>query len=326
MDIKNITLGQIKAGPEAGLKPGQMRAYASVFGNVDSYGDIVVKGAFANTLAEWRKSGRTIPLLYGHNMTDPNMNIGAVLEAEEDERGLKITAEFDDDDTAQKVYRLVKAGRIAELSFAFDTIKSAFLEDPDRPDAFRELQELKLYECSVVPIGANSETEVLAIKAAEVGMTAVAEGLKAGRTLSKANESSIRSALEGISAAKDALEMVLPTTADDDDDDEPDAGDDSDTPPPDDDDPTASDTPDTPDDDDDKTKGVTSARTQGVSSGTGPSLGESELKELVATAAIEAVEALFKHLGIQAPPSKTSPSPSDPLVTEIQLLELDSPE
>lgn len=326
MDIKNITLGQIKAGPEAGLKPGQMRAYASVFGNVDSYGDIVVKGAFANTLAEWRKSGRTIPLLYGHNMTDPNMNIGAVLEAEEDERGLKITAEFDDDDTAQKVYRLVKAGRIAELSFAFDTIKSAFLEDPDRPGAFRELQELKLYECSVVPIGANSETEVLAIKAAEVGMTAVAEGLKAGRTLSKANESSIRSALEGISAAKDALEMVLPTTADDDDDDEPDAGDDSDTPPPDDDDPTASDTPDTPDDDDDKTKGVTSARTQGVSSGTGPSLGESELKELVATAAIEAVEALFKHLGIQAPPSKTSPSPSDPLVTEIQLLELDSPE
>ena len=118
MDIKNITLGQIKAGPEAGLKPGQMRAYASVFGNVDSYGDIVVKGAFANTLAEWRKSGRTIPLLYGHNMTDPDMNIGAVLEAEEDERGLKITAEFDDDDMAQKVYRLVKAGRIAELEQA----------------------------------------------------------------------------------------------------------------------------------------------------------------------------------------------------------------
>lgn len=320
MDIKNITLGQIKAGPEAGLKPGQMRAYASVFGNVDSYGDVVIKGAFANTLAEWRKSGRTIPLLYGHNMTDPNMNIGAVLEAEEDERGLKITAEFDDDDLSQKVYRLVKAGRVAELSFAFDTIKSAFLEDPNRPDAFRELQELKLYECSVVPIGANSETEVLAIKAAEVGMAAVAEGLKAGRTLSKANESSIRSALEGISAAKDALEMVLPPKADDD---EPDAGDDSDTPPPYDDDPAAS---DTPDDDNDKPKGVTSARTQGVSSGTGPSLGESELKELMATAAIEAMEALFKHLGIQAPPSKTSPSPSDPLVTEIQLLELDSPE
>ena len=296
MDIKNITLGQIKAGPEAGLKPGQMRAYASVFGNVDSYGDIVVKGAFANTLAEWRKSGRTIPLLYGHNMTDPNMNIGAVLEAEEDERGLKITAEFDDDDMAQKVYRLVKAGRIAELSFAFDTIKSAFLEDPDRPDAFRELQELKLYECSVVPIGANSETEVLAIKAAEVGMTAVAEGLKAGRTLSKANESSIRSALEGISAAKDALEMVLPAKADDDDDGEPDAGDDS--------------------DEDDDTKaggGVESGAAQGPSSGTGPTLGDEQLKALA--------DYIGETFGLARPSSKSSPSPSDPLVTEVQLLQ-----
>lgn len=321
MDIKNITLGQIKAGPEAGLKPGQMRAYASVFGNVDSYGDIVAKGAFTNTLAEWRKSGRTIPLLYGHNMSDPNMNIGAVLEAEEDERGLKITAEFDDDDMAQKVYRLVKAGRIAELSFAFDTVKSAFLEDPDRPNAFRELQELKLYECSVVPIGANSETEVLAIKAAEVGMTAVAEGLKAGRALSKANESSIRSALDGITAAKDLLETVLPTRAADDDDDEPDAGDDSDTPPPDDDDPTASDTPDD-DDDKDKAKGVTSDTTQGVSSGTGPSLGESELKALAEMIGAAAADALAEILGVKTPPSKTSPSPSDPLVAQVQLMEL----
>lgn len=321
MDIKNITLGQIKAGPEAGLKPGQMRAYASVFGNVDSYGDIVAKGAFTNTLAEWRKSGRTIPLLYGHNMSDPNMNIGAVLEAEEDERGLKITAEFDDDDMAQKVYRLVKAGRIAELSFAFDTVKSAFLEDPDRPHAFRELQELKLYECSVVPIGANSETEVLAIKAAEVGMTAVAEGLKAGRALSKANESSIRSALDGITAAKDLLETVLPTRAADDDDDEPDAGDDSDTPPPDDDDPTASDTPDD-DDDKDKAKGVTSDTTQGVSSGTGPSLGESELKALAEMIGAAAADALAEILGVKTPPSKTSPSPSDPLVAQVQLMEL----
>lgn len=324
MDIKNITLGQIKAGPEAGLKPGQMRAYASVFGNVDSYGDIVAKGAFTNTLAEWRQAkNKTIPLLYGHNMSDPNMNIGAVIEAEEDERGLKITAEFDDDPMAQKVYRLVKAGRISELSFAFDTIKSAFLEDPDRPNAFRELQELKLYECSVVPIGANSETEVLAIKAAEVGMTAVAEGIKAGRTLSKANESSIRSALEGISAAKDLLETVLPTKAADDDDDEPDAGDDSDTPPPDDDDPTASDTPDDDDDDDKaKNKGVTSDTTQGVSSGNGPSLGESELKALAEMIGAAAAGALAEILGVKTPPGVTSPSPSDPLVAQVQLMEL----
>lgn len=299
MELKNITLGQIKAGPEAGLKPGQMRAYASVFGNTDSYGDVVLKGAFANTLAEWRqRKDRTIPLLYGHNMTDPNMNIGAVIEAEEDERGLKILAQFDDDPMAQKVYRLVKAGRIAELSFAFDTVKWAALDDPDRPDAYRELQELKLYECSVVPIGANSETEVLAIKAAALGMDAVAEGLKAGRTLSKANESEIRSALAGISAAKDALEKVLPPDEDDEPEEDPD------------------DEPEADPDEDDDTKaggGVESGAAQGPSSGTGPTLGDEQLKALA--------DYIGETFGLARPSSKSIPSPSDPLVTEVQLLQ-----
>ena len=316
MDIKNITIGKVATegpGLKAGttLKAGQMLAYASVFGNVDSYGDVVVKGAFANTLAEWRqRKDRTIPLLYGHNMSDPNMNVGAVLDAEEDDRGLKILAQFDDDAMAQKVYRLVKAGRIAELSFAFDTIKSALLDDPDRPDAYRELQELKLYECSVVPIGANSETEVLAIKAAEVGMTAVAEGLKAGRTLSKANESSIRSALEGISAAKDALEKVLP----------PDPEDDDETEEPDD-----PDTPDAEDDDAEDPKGGVSSGKRGAapSADAAPIIGEEWTKALTVVVS-EALETVLKAAGVELPPPPSDPEAraADMLVTEIQLMEL----
>ena len=316
MDIKHLTLGKVVTegpGLKAGttLKAGQMLAYASVFGNVDSYGDVVVKGAFANTLAEWRqRKDRTIPLLYGHNMSDPNMNVGAVLDAEEDDRGLKILAQFDDDAMAQKVYRLVKAGRVAELSFAFDTVKSARLEDPDRPDAFRELQELKLYEVSVVPIGANSETEVLAIKAAAVGMTQVAEAVKAGRTLSKANESSIRSALEGISAAKDALEKVLP----------PDPEDDDETEEPDD-----PDTPDAEDDDDEDPKGGVTSDQRGAapSADAAPILGEEWTKALTVVVS-EALETVLKAAGVELPPPPSDPEAraADMLVTEIQLMEL----
>lgn len=324
MDIKHLTLGKVVTegpGLKAGttLKAGQMLAYASVFGNVDSYGDVVVKGAFANTLAEWRqRKDRTIPLLYGHNMSDPNMNVGAVLDAEEDDRGLKILAQFDDDAMAQKVYRLVKAGRIAELSFAFDTIKSALLDDPDRPDAYRELQELKLYECSVVPIGANSETEVLAIKAAEVGMTAVAEGLKAGRTLSKANESSIRSALEGISAAKDALEKVLPPDPEDDDEtDDPEEDPEGDDNP--------DDTPPNGDDDAEDPKGGVSSGKRGAapSADAAPIIGEEWTKALTAVVT-EALETVLKAAGVTKlpPPNDPEAAKADMLVTEIQLLEL----
>lgn len=305
METRNVNLAQVKAGKAAGLQEGQMMAYASVFDNVDSYGDVVAKGAFTETLKDWaergKSKGQAIPFLYGHNMHDPNMNIGYVLEAVQDEKGLRIKVQFDEDPVAQKVYHLVKGGRLNELSFAFDVVKSAFIEDEKRPGAVRELQEVKLYECSAVPIGANSETEVLAIKAAEAGLMAAAEGLKAGRSLSKKNEQSLREALDGLIVAKDALESVLPKAAepdeDPDDEDDP-TGDDPDE-----------DTPDEDDEDKPKAGRVSSGVTHGKASGTGPSLGVDELDAL-----------LKERYGIE-PLSETSPNPSAPVVdsTELEL-------
>ena len=122
MLTKNATI-QIKAGPEDGLSEGQFVAYASVFGNVDSYGDVVVKGAFANDLARWEKSGNTIPLLFGHNMADPDFNIGSVVSAEEDNVGLKVTAQLDlENPKAKQVYRMLKGKRIDQMSFAYDVL------------------------------------------------------------------------------------------------------------------------------------------------------------------------------------------------------------
>lgn len=278
-----------------------MLAYASVFGNVDSYGDIVAKGAFTNTLKDWaergKSKGQSIPFLYGHNMSDPNMNIGSVLEATEDEKGLRIKVQFDDDPMAQKVYRLVKAGRLNELSFAFDVVKSAWIDDEENPKAMRELQELKLYECSAVPIGANSETEVLAIKSGVGAALGLVDGIKAGRSLSKKNEESLRSALDQIIAAKDALESVLPAKAPEDD---PDADEDTDTP----------DSEDDPDADEDVSEGVTSDVTLGKASGSDSSLGDEDV-ESIATKVAEL-------LGL-TPPSKTDQSPSAPTVTDTEL-------
>lgn len=311
METRNVVLGQVKAGKAAGLQEGQMLAYASVFGNVDSYGDIVAKGAFTNTLKDWaergKSKGQSIPFLYGHNMSDPNMNIGSVLEATEDEKGLRIKVQFDDDPMAQKVYRLVKAGRLNELSFAFDVVKSAWIDDEENPKAMRELQELKLYECSAVPIGANSETEVLAIKSGVGAALGLVDGIKAGRSLSKKNEESLRSALDQIIAAKDALESVLPAAKSEDDPDEEDKDlpDDEDKP---DEDDTEDDEGD--DDEEDKPKGVSSDVTPGKASGNGSSLGDEDV-ESIATKVAEL-------LGI-TPPSKTDQSPSAPMVTDTEL-------
>ena len=151
---------------------GQIEAYASVFDVVDSYGDVVRRGAFADTLNRWQERGKTIPLLYGHDFKNPFMNIGGVTSAVEDERGLKITADLDmDNPTAVQVLRLIKAGRLSEMSFAFQYV-DAGMATVDGEEVF-EVRSVDLYEVSVVPVGANRETEIVSAKSARELLTAV---------------------------------------------------------------------------------------------------------------------------------------------------------
>ncbi|MFT9661151.1 HK97 family phage prohead protease [Mycobacteroides abscessus subsp. abscessus] len=194
-----------------GLEEGEFWAYASVFGNKDSYGDVVLKGAFTNTLAEWARKGVPIPLLWGHNTADPDFNLGEVIEAIEDDRGLKVRCRLDmESPKAAQTYRLLKSGRVNQMSFAYTVIDGAYVEPEGEGkswrDAYFELRELDLHEVSVVPIGANQETEILAVKSV-VGSLAA----KAGRTLSAKSEDAIRGALAQAEQIVNALKDVLPS-------------------------------------------------------------------------------------------------------------------
>ncbi len=46
---------------------GEFEAVVAVFGNIDSYGDVIVKGAFAATLKDWSDSGDPIPVVWSHD-------------------------------------------------------------------------------------------------------------------------------------------------------------------------------------------------------------------------------------------------------------------
>lgn len=147
---------------------GELLAYASTFDREpDSAGDVVARGAFAETLDEWKASGAFIPLLFGHRMDDPMMNLGRVVEAEEDERGLLVRAEFDDEnENAQYVRKLVREGRLSKMSFAYDVLEEAPVMLPDGRKA-NELRKLRLHEVSLVPVPANQHADVLDVKSGE---------------------------------------------------------------------------------------------------------------------------------------------------------------
>ena len=196
MKIKSLPIGAVKAGPDDGLNEGEFLVYPSTFiRKPDSYGDVVAKGAFVKTIQEWKDSGNVLPGLYGHRMDDPDYFVAGATEMGEDEHGWWVKGEFDlDSPKGKQVYRLVKGRRLNQLSFAYDVREEARVELEDGQKA-NELRDLKVYEFSFVPVGANQDTSVVAIKA-------ITDGIKAGRVLSAKNEAALRE-------ARDSLDSVL---------------------------------------------------------------------------------------------------------------------
>lgn len=184
MKTKHFELRVKSVDPEEGIISG----YASVFGNVDSYGDIVVKGAFEAFLKRVKETGKVIPVFYGHNMEDPKANIGFVIELYEDDRGLFFKAKLDlsGDTYGRIVYEQLKDGRLDSLSFGYSVLDARMV------DKGYELVELELYEISVVPIPANKEALITEVKA--------------GRAISAKNMDLIRRAYEALGELLDAYD------------------------------------------------------------------------------------------------------------------------
>ena len=151
---------------------GIVKGYASTFDREpDAYGDVVAKGAFSKSLERWNAlndEGKYIPLLWAHDTEDPKSNIGRVVDAIEDERGLLVSAEFDaENEKAQYVRKLVQEGRVYQFSFAFEIRDQATVELENGVKA-NELRDLELFEVSLVQIPANQHATVEEVKSLEV--------------------------------------------------------------------------------------------------------------------------------------------------------------
>lgn len=173
---------------------GEVEGYASTWTTQpDSYGDIVVKGAFTETLKKREETGHPFPLCFNHDL---DQIIGAVKSIEEDDTGLKITASFLNTPLAQEKRELVKEGIVWQFSFAYSVLES---ENPTAEEkangVYQKLTKLDLYEVSLVPVPANQTAVVTEIKNAEV---------KAGRRNSAKDETLIREAISALQALLEA--------------------------------------------------------------------------------------------------------------------------
>jgi len=116
---------------------GSFRGYASIWDIVDSYGDMVVRGAFKRTL----KENKQFPLLWSHNLMEP---IG-IIEAKEDSRGLAVQGQLNVDvQRGREIRSLMRQGAVTGLSIGFQTVR----DEPDKETGYRHLIEAKLWEIS----------------------------------------------------------------------------------------------------------------------------------------------------------------------------------
>jgi hypothetical protein len=138
--------------------------YGSVFGVVDSYKEIVAPGAFTNSIAEIKSSGRALPVLWNHNSSEP---IGKYSDLSEDAHGLRVKGELMVDAVARakEVAALVDAGIISGLSIGY-WVKD---ESYDQETGIWTLKELKLREISIVTFPANDDARIETIKAKLAG-------------------------------------------------------------------------------------------------------------------------------------------------------------
>src|SRR5690625_912087 len=200
---------RVKAAGD-GEDDGTFEAIVAVFGNVDSYGDVIMPGAFKDDLDAWAERGDPIPVYWSHRMDDPDYLIGEVLEAREVDEGLWVKARLllgDDEPTtskARKVYQLLRRRLVTQFSFAYDVL-DAGPGERDGQDVL-ELRKLRIYEVGPTPIGANQETELLAVKAAELYARGMAGRVKEGRVLAAKHIDSLRTAQEAIAGVIAAAE------------------------------------------------------------------------------------------------------------------------
>lgn len=140
---------------------GTFSGYGSVFGNVDSYREIVAPGAFKDSLKEIKASGDPLPALWQH---DPSKPIGGYSSLAEDDHGLKVEGFLlvNDVPLAKEAHALMQRRVVKGLSIGYYVLADTY----DEKERVRTLTKLDLVEVSIVTFPANAEAQIDAVKAA----------------------------------------------------------------------------------------------------------------------------------------------------------------
>lgn len=135
---------------------GTVEGYASLFGEIDQARDMVMPGAFAQTLKQ--RGLRKIPMLFQHDPAEP---VGVWLDLHEDFRGLWARGRLIPEVArGRELLALVKEGAIDGLSIGYRTVRGQI----DPKTRIRKLYQVDLWEISIVTFPLLAGARVRAVK------------------------------------------------------------------------------------------------------------------------------------------------------------------
>ncbi len=157
--VKAIVAREIKRAPvaiSAVNDAGIFEGYASVFNIVDLGRDLVLPGAFRETLQ--RRGADRVKMLWQHESKEP---VGAWLSIEEDSLGLKVKGRLNlAVARAREILALMREGTVDGLSIGVRAEK-AFT---DKMTGIRRLQKIDLWEISIVTFPMLPQARVSSVK------------------------------------------------------------------------------------------------------------------------------------------------------------------
>ena len=144
------------------LEEGHFRGMASVFNTmIDTFVPTIIDpGSFKNTLAS---PERNVLILWQHDDTAP---IGTPTEMWETKHGLEIVGKISNTTQGRDALTLMRDGVVTEMSIGFDPVSFRFEEQGKDKDLVRHVDEVRLWEVSLVSFGANPKAKITEVQSA----------------------------------------------------------------------------------------------------------------------------------------------------------------
>lgn len=155
---------------DAGQQTRTFSGYGAAFNNIDSYGDVIAPGAFADFLADAKSGKQPWPSMLsqhgGMGFTADDMTpVGVWQDLSEDGSGLRVTGQLADTPRGNEIYTLMRMTprpAIDGLSIGYIPKKYEPRSKPEDPR--RRITQIDLIEISPVTFPANRNARVTAIK------------------------------------------------------------------------------------------------------------------------------------------------------------------